>query len=250
MKKTTLLLITLALGFSLVAIAALAQKPKTYPTVPLIVSFRDAGSTDCNTIEDPRCADRIRSDGLGAYTHGVQGVSATIDQYGYLNLNFQTSDSPLRQVYFDYSVRFPSASNPEPPLTPPAPGLQPKAQLTTLPLGEGNYTPIQNMALGSSQCVKTGIAFTWADKKKTQWRSNFRRSDTFTAQTAQTSYGVVTCEGVDSTGKCISWTLEPKSNCSGYDSIGELLHTPTVGPFNFTDYGLYYLPFKLTLTKK
>jgi hypothetical protein len=250
MKKIFLLVLSLSLSSGFVLVRALAQKPKTYPTVPLIVSFRDAGAVNCDATIDPRCADRIRSDGNGAYTHGSQGVSAVIDQYGYLNINFQTTDTPVRQVYFDYSVPFLPPLDPAAAHTPPAPGLQPKAHLTTLPVGDGNYTPIQNMLLGGSQCVKLGFTFTWADKKKTQWRNNFHRSDTFPEQYAKTSYGVVTCVAADALGKCTSWTLEPKGDCSGYDSIAELIDTPTVGPFNFTDNGLFYLPFKLALVRR
>jgi hypothetical protein len=152
MKKIFLLVLSLSLSSGFVLVCALAQKPKTYPTVPLIVSFRDAGAVNCDATIDPRCADRIRSDGNGAYTHGSQGVSAVIDQYGYLNINFQTTDTPVRQVYFDYSVPFLPPLDPAAAHTPPAPGLQPKAHLTTLPVGYLPRAVRQDLLRGRDMC--------------------------------------------------------------------------------------------------
>ena len=66
-------------------------KPGTVTPVPLEVVFDDSPGR------------RITSDGQGPYSDGVDGVAAQIDQYGNVILNFQTTQSAMRKVHFDYS---------------------------------------------------------------------------------------------------------------------------------------------------
>lgn len=71
-----------------------AQKGSASSEMRLRVSIADRSST-----EDYR----VESDGMGEYVDGVAGVSARLDRYGNLIVNFQADRTGRRQVHFDYS---------------------------------------------------------------------------------------------------------------------------------------------------
>jgi len=228
MKKQLVLGAALFLALGLAFLGALAAKTQTYTPVPLVVTVEAA---DSNNV-----ACKICSDGLGDYSDGVDGVSANIDQYGNLIINFDDAQTPFRKLDFDYS----NPVNPSNAFRPPA---SQNSYLSTVP--GPNNVPIQNLSVGAEQCVQLGISFTDTDKAKTQYRDSFHRNLT-NFDVSQASYGVVT--RTSST----TWELEPKvSSCNtGVATEGELITTPSVGKFVFTDRGAWYLPFKMSLRAK
>jgi hypothetical protein len=237
MKKNLLIVVCLVLGLGWATAGTSAQKTVTYPAVPLKVTIENLDSANTRS--------QIRSDENGEYIDGMAGIEANIDQYGNLIIDFQTGRAAQRLVYFDYSR--PYSQLPPGAHVPPYPtGLQGDSYLSTIPKDNSAYTPLQNLGIDSSECVSLGWSFTWQDAKKTQWRNDFHRGQQFPAQANQTSYAVVTRIDLD------TWEVEPKSNScnTGMPTVVELLDTPTKGSFNFTDDGLYYMPFKLTLRRK
>ena len=74
-----------------------AQKGSGTSDVRLRVSIADRSAT-----LPPNY--RVESDGLGEYVDGVDGVSARLDRYGNLIVNFQADPRTGRRwVHFDYS---------------------------------------------------------------------------------------------------------------------------------------------------
>ena len=224
----TRLVAPLVFSLFLAVVGFAGKRPNTYPAVPLVVTAQavDSDSSPC----------KICGDGLGQYIDGVDGVGASIDQYGNLIINFDTAQTPFRKLNFDYS-------NPVDPSNAFRPPASLNSYLSTVP-GPDNV-PIQNMTVGAEQCVQLGITFTDNDKKETQYRNSFHRNLT-NFDSSQASYGVVT--RISDT----EWELEPKAaGCNtGTPTVGELITTPSVGRFEFTDRGAFYLPFKMSLSAK
>src|SRR5258707_11284276 len=89
---------------------AWAAKPNTVPEVPLVVTVEGFAS------DGSPC--RICGDGLGDYVDGESGVSARLDQYGSLIINFDaTASAGVLNLQFDYS----DPLDPLDTLAPPAP---------------------------------------------------------------------------------------------------------------------------------
>jgi hypothetical protein len=68
---------------------------RAQPSTPIAVTVEDAGA------QGPY---RIRSDGLGEYTHGARGMTSEIDQYGSLQItpsNLRLTTPPERTLIFD-----------------------------------------------------------------------------------------------------------------------------------------------------
>jgi hypothetical protein len=102
------------------------QKPGTYTPVPLIVTVDSLGGT-CRI-----CGDN--PDGSGVYTDGEDGVKATIDQYGNIIIDFQTTRTNTRWLTYDYPVT-----------TPTGDGSHQHHYLSTIALGNG---ALQNIRIG------------------------------------------------------------------------------------------------------
>jgi hypothetical protein len=75
------------------------QKPNTYTPVPLVVTMNA-----CSALLSEICGDDFAHDPLGdtTYTDGQDGVSATIDQYGNVIINFQTTRAKMRGLVYKY----------------------------------------------------------------------------------------------------------------------------------------------------
>lgn len=247
MKKYVLLSLSLLLCFSLVTIHTSGQKTGTPTVVPLKVTIQNYDSVGVFS--------RIRSDCWNApipncpYVDGLEGVAASFDKSGNLQITFQNSKTQIRLVYFDYGN--PNTGDPSqvfmlPPPgahVPPYPtGFQNMAHVVTDPTGNAPFTPLQDMSVGTVQCV--GLAFTFQLNGK-GWRNNFRKANNF-PNTPLASYGVVTRLDTN------TWEVEPKaSSCNqGTATVSELNDIPLSGPGNLTNNGMYYMPFKLTLVRK
>jgi hypothetical protein len=233
-----LLLFTLYAGFTFPLAGSIAGAtggpPQTYS-----VTIEDTLTNGAPTA--------IRSDGLGPYTNGVDGVSVSL---GVINF-WPRNDRGTRNVVFnnggeDTSLR-PYLPSPNDAKAPPT-GMTGTDNLLKDPhTGNSNpsQSPIQNMTIGSSQC----ITFFWAVKDSSTgygWRApNFHGN---LANVPQSSYAVVTRDSAT------QWTIE--SNHSGLCTdnpynVGMVLHdesTTMKGKTITTTYadGFYYVPFRLT----
>ena len=218
----------------LVAIVAAtpSQKPGTSSVVPLEVhiEFTDSLGTPC----------AICPDGLGPYIDGQNGVSASFSQYGGLVVDFQSSTVALRTVSFTYN---PAGTNSPPPQIPIV------APKTYTYKAFDPYTNLQDMPFGMSQCL--GMTWNYTNGGSTTRTHGFRfnRGDL-----TQTAYAIFTCTAADGTGRCTTWEAEPKAsacNPPANVSIARVRDSVTAhGKTTDTDYGLFRMPFKLTLIRK
>lgn len=207
---------------------AWAAKPNTYPVVPLVVTVAasDSAGNAC----------RICDDGAGAYTDGIDGVAASLDQYGNLIIDFNATATPLaRRLQFDYSEPADEST-----FVPP---VAQNSYMSTIGATGG---AIQAMDVQDVQCVQSNIVFTDGDTRETLYRHHFHRP-LRTFDVADTSWLVVTRIGER------VWEVEPKeSGCNdGVASLARLFSSPTKGGrTDYSDRGAWYMPFKMTLTSK
>jgi hypothetical protein len=192
------------------------QKPGTYTPVPLIVTVDSLGGT-CGI-----CGDN--PDGTGIYIDGQEGVKATIDQWGDIIIDFQTTRTKIRGLKYNY----PATSSP----VPPTDGSH--DYLSTLPLGNG---ALQAMVTGQSIFVASCPLFN-DPSGQPQYRHGFYR-DCGSGLGPQGSSLVVTRTASN------EWTVEPETAASA-----RVFSVTTKGRTQVVDYGVMSLPFKMTLTAK
>jgi hypothetical protein len=202
-----------AKGQALVEKAA-GNKPNTTPEVSLKLSISDAAGN------------KITSDGGGDYVNGSQNMRVVFDQSG--NLIFDN-----KNVQGKPAVRFYHTNLDNPVQVVNDPGFT---------SGTGNYmasissallpfTPIQNMAIGTSQCITfhggvgNGFIFHFHDYPED-------------ISTSPTSFATVT--RVSAT----VWTMSP-SSCS-VSTNSDVAGLRLSGVF----YGYYHMPFAFTFTKQ
>jgi len=195
-----------------------ASKPVTYSPVPLKV-----------TIESGL---QITADDDSPYENGQGGTTANFDKYGNLIVSFG------RPVCFNYDV--------DGVEDPPPPGCYNNSYISTVPKQQGDGA-LQELGLGLSQCVQLNWQF--RDASNVLWRNGFHRNRDLPGPQAGTSYAVVTRTDAD------TWEVEPRAlSCPGYDNPAGMARVFTQesdrGKWVYTDYGLYSLPFHLTLTRQ
>jgi hypothetical protein len=201
-----------------------ASKPGTYLPVPLEVTI----ASDLGL--------KITGDS-SPYVNGQEGTTANFDKYGNLIVSFG------RPVCFDYGVS--EVENPPPT------GCYNNSYISTLPKqpkqeGDG---ALQNLAKGSSQCVQLNWHF--RDASNVLWRNGFHRDPFPPEPQPEASYAVVTRTDAD------TWEVEPRAfSCQEYGPLDPagmarvFTHESVRGKTVYTDYGLYSLPFRLTLTRQ
>lgn len=213
---------------------AQAQGGKTtkYPVVPLSVVIEAAVTP---TDDNPNGEPAITGDGA-PYEDGEARLRTVIDEYGNLILAFG------RGVYFQYGGPEPGTRSDQVQDEPES-GLKSNAYISSLRrTGEG---PLQLLAQESSQCVR--LNWQYDHPAGGWWRHGFNRGPNHLEN--GTSYAVVTRDNDK------VWTVEPRGgeDCgfTNRDSVAQVFTQRTVkGKTVFVDYGDYYLPFKLTLTRK
>jgi hypothetical protein len=206
---------------SLIAFASVSsgagQKAGRYTPVPLIVTVHDAIDSENN-----QCA--ICSDGLGDYIDGQEGVKATIDQYGDIIIDFQTTATEIRGLQYHY---------PATTAVPPAAGTH--DYISTLPLGNG---PLQLMPIGGAILVASCPLYT-DPSGQPQYRHGFYR-DCGSGLGPEGSKLVVTRTAID------EWVVEPEPG-----AWARVFSATTKGRTQVFVYGdLMSLPFKMTLRAK
>jgi hypothetical protein len=243
--KTKMPLFVVMTGFALIfthwgSVIAGAQK---LSTVSLNVTIED-------TTSDQVTPTQVRSDALGSYSDGVDGVTAELGGNGNINILFWPSrGTPQRNVYFNHSHvdgQFFSGPLPGSPFQggqiPPS-GYGNDPHLYSHPPNPELATPyvaIQNMAVGTAQCVQ----FYWA----WGYRDLFHYAQANTANTP-TAFAVVSRDTVD------QWTVgTPPSGfgCPVNDPVTLVVHDVATSRNQTTTVqdGNFYLPFRLTLRRK
>jgi len=209
----------LVVGISGEAVQKGKAKPGTTSSVPLSV-----------TLDNSECA--ICSDGE-PYDDGMDGVEASLDQYGNLIIDFGS----MRSVAFAFG-------SPEEPVgdVPPPGGLQNNVYLSTrFPTPSGF---MQDLPVGAEQCVELNWTFTLDDSSNTQFRLLFHRTGVVNVE--DTSHALVTRLEAE------TWTVEPvAADCNaGTPELARVVSAPTRGRTVLTDHGTYWMPFSLTLTRQ
>jgi hypothetical protein len=266
MKKSFLLVAGLALLLGLAVAGVSAQKPGTAAAVPLRITIEsyDSSGTPCAVCGDGRSSQGYN---VNEYVDGIDGVSAGFSRYGHLGFYFGQGTSRLRWINIDYSNPY---LLPDPPPSPgPLSGPRYSGDFITFKVSDP-YVNLQDMRAGNdkAQCVATG--WTAADPNNTnvKWNNNFHRAGSV-FHDDRTSYAVVTCTEEDFNGRCTKWEIEPKktyldnnsgqtvtiacNNTTGQvESVAGVLTIETVKnqKQTYTNYGLWKLPFKLTVRRK
>lgn len=228
-KLTWLFAVVVALG-GLATVVGAGGKPKPSGAVPKplsVVIHAWDGSEPCAICPDPK-------DNGAPYVDG-QGVSAQIDQYGSLIIDFGT-----RNVLFKSGVLHQAAGLPDDELLVRADTyLATRGPIRLQELGE-NGNP-NHVCHQMNWVIKDGAL-------NTEYRLLFQRSgypDEIGDAVAETAWALVT---KTSQGK---WTVEPRA-CGGMsvDDDAVIVSLPMKGKGDYTYWGTEALPFKLTLTAK
>ena len=194
-----------------------SAKPGTVPGVSLKMTINDAAGNN------------ITSDGGGDYVNGSQSVSAAFDQYG----NFIFSCGKGGHGNNTYLIRWMNFNFSQPIqvfINPPINGNDKGLAITTISVSAFTFIPLQNLAVGQSECV--GLT-TGGDSA---WVANFHRG-------AEDVPGSPSAYAVFTRISSTQWTVTPVGSCSPNSNVCALRNGPSVL------YGYYNMPFSFTLTK-
>jgi hypothetical protein len=210
--------------------AGFSAKPS--PEIPVTVEFRDFA---CDAITP---ADRIKSDGKGIYSNGIDNVDAVFMGSGNLRLITNTArGAAIRKVHLDFGdVVTENESIPKPFLAGSVEVdmrnhvLNPECTANALSNG------LLGLPLGTTNGrASIGIAFDDAVAKTFSW--SLRRHQTF----PQTICALATHQQ-DAAGEF--WTLE----ANWPSDIAVLTKVTTGGTPN--EQGYYHMPFRIVIRKK
>ena len=197
------------------------QKPGTYTPVPLVVTMNGC---------DPDTAAEICGDAYDAeatYTDGQDGVSATIDQWGNVIINFQTTRAKIRGLVYKYGGAIPA---------PPGGGYN--HYFSTIGLVPGGA--LQVMALGAGGAITAASCPLYVDDSgQPQYRHSFYRD-------CQSGLGPVGSPLVVTRTSLTTWEIEPELSFP----TARVFSITTKGRVQVHDFGEFSLPFKMTLTAK
>jgi hypothetical protein len=229
-----LLGITFALAGLWVA-GTVAAKPGTTTPVPLIVHVENSPG--------------IAGDGPGGeelegwegswsrYENGVDGVAASIDQYGNLIVNFQTVRSaPVRKLHYDYDLPLDGQSSLD--------DADPPNNYISTQRHDGAALKMQDIAEGGSGCYIGGVYYTLEDAERTQYWHSFGRQPVKEIDVSATARLKVTRSGPD------TWVVESVNDCNRHSGRALVFRTPTVGKFKYTSEGHFAMPFRMVLTRQ
>jgi hypothetical protein len=196
---------------------AAGNKPGTVPPVNLRVTISDDAGN------------KIKSDGNGDYTNGLDGVSAYLDQYG--NLQFDSnsgmsrrSGPALRQLnfYFDSPITGYSA-------TIPATNPNGNYRMVTWLYGQ---MPIQALSVGGTETgIGLGGGFSSQVSSSTDWNFNLRY-------------------GVEQNNATLNFVTVTHPDADHWIMTGEVTSPVAALKTNGTLTGYYYLPFSFTFTRQ
>lgn len=217
-------LVVCALVLSLLAVQPMARQDRKKPggggggQLPVALSVTIEGTDSANN------ACEICPDGFGEYVDGQEGVSARLDEWGNLIVDFGQRD-----------VRFTFDNDALPS------GSYVNAYIATRRSG-----PLQSLDVDASVCAEMNWVF---NDGTTAYKLLFQRDGGGSwAYATLSAWAVVTRIGPD------TWSLEPRAcdappdgRDAGRDSVAALMSLPNRGKAVVTDYLPEQMPFKLTL---
>jgi hypothetical protein len=215
MRNLFLACVVSAIAFAPVSSGA-GQKPGTYSPVPLTVTVHSLGGYCAICGDAP--------DGSGVYIDGQDGVKATIDQYGSIIIDFQTTRPKIRGLKYHY---------PGPSAVPPGDGSH--HYFSTLSLNAGGA--LQAMPNGGTIYVASCPLYD-DPSGRPQYRHAFYRD-------CQSGFGQEGSKLVVTRTASNQWEVEPEPA-----EMARVFSITTTGRTQVIDYGLMSLPFKMTLTAK
>jgi hypothetical protein len=195
-------------------------KPGTHTPVPLVVTMN---ACEVSTLAEI-CGDGFEQDDSGntTYIDGQDGVRASIDQYGNVIIDFQTTRAKIRGLVYKYgdgSISAPPGS------------------------GSNHYLSTIGGALQAMQSEGASINVASCplyddDSGQPQYRHGFSRD-------CQSGFGSVGSPLVVTRTTATSWEIEPMG-----PATSRVFSITTKGRVQVHDFGDFSLPFKMTLTAK
>jgi hypothetical protein len=199
------------------------QKPNTYTPVPLVVTMNACGGPlvpeICGDGGDPDV------DGNTTYTDGQDGVTANIDQYGNVIINFQTTRAKMRALVYKYGS-----------VTPAPPGGGSNHYFSTIRQESG--PGLQTMPLNVPVNLRSCPLYV-DDAGQYQYRHGFSRD-------CQSGSGDEGSPLVVTKTSPTTWEIEPAA-----PAAARVFRVTTTGRLQVQSFSpLMDLPFKMTLTAK
>ena len=199
------------------------QKPNTYTPVPLVVTMNACDAYRPAEI----CGDGFEQDADGntTYSDGQDGVTANIDQYGNVIINFQTTRAKIRGLFYKYGSATPA---------PPGGGFN--HYFSTIGLTPGSA--LQPMAPGSTVYAASCPLYV-DDAGQYQYRHGFSRD-------CQSGLGPEGSPLVVTRTSATTWEIEPAA-----PAAARVFSVTTKGRLRVQPFSpLMNLPFKMTLRAK
>ena len=232
--KKLIAFLTVAAIFLCVTISVFAQKKSPSTLLNVVIDDSVSGSYGVQSDDTDKTDTTTRP-----YKNGTESVQAVFDSNGHFVFN-----SGTRLISFLYTQPYPYDVNKI-----LATDTQLGVKARTFPINTIDYVPMQNMTIGTSQCLGLGWELPEGDVEGTKREIGYHY---FRGDKTQTAYIVVTYDGN-------AWTIESVDR-KGCGSTGDpyvndaarVRDTKTVkGKITDYDiYGLYLMPFKLVLTRQ
>lgn len=203
------------------AAATSGSKPGNLPVVSLRMTVSDAGGN------------KITSDGGADYVNGTQNVKVVFDQNGNFMFNSKASNNPNVPMVRWLNYNFNDPISPDPILT----GMEKGSFISTgKTITSPAFTPLQNLAIGATQCIGLSGGLINYDLNSVNFHRNL-------ADVPNTPTAYVYVTRISQT----QWTVKPvpplSGGCSAISNVGAFIA-------NGGQYVFYYnLPFSFTLTK-
>jgi hypothetical protein len=197
--------------------------PATFTPVPLVVTMNACGVSTPAEI----CGDGFEQEILGntIYTDGQDGVRASIDQYGDVIIDFQTTRAKIRRLVYKYGG---AISAP--------PGGGSNHYFSTIRLAPGGA--LQAMTPGGPTINVASCPLYDDDSGQPQYRHSFSRD-------CQSGFGSVGSPLVVTRTSASTWEIVPMA-----PAISRVFSITTKGRVQVHDFGDITLPFTMTLTAK
>ena len=209
---------------------ASVQAAKPTPDVAVTSTLNNAGDITAST------NNRIQSDNLGSYFNGVSSVQSVL-QGGLGDWVLDTSNSSTRSVLVDFRDPVPPTSVTNAPFN----WQFVHARLISKCSQVG--VDYRTILLNSTVNCPLHAVFTF---NGTSYRLTMNPSND-----AASNFAKVTCTGVNASGPCNQWVINPITQADGttVKSIAVLLRDTTVrGKTVTTNLGYFYMTFNIGIT--
>ncbi|HSE96933.1 MAG TPA: hypothetical protein VLD57_01600 [Blastocatellia bacterium] len=248
MRKSlfVVLLISISLPFT-----AVAQRTSDTPVTTTIRDFLDVADPDTGSTE--RFFMHLQSDGEGVYRNSKSVRSVIINEGGWdMDTGYTYIKAPTRKGYIDFSQPVagsaPGGADPVPPFI--AGVVRPWYNSKCF------YDGNRMLDMGEGETFNCGLTISFINPAD---GGNYRiimwpACPGFPDNCANTNSTSVTCTGVDGSGKCNRWKIEPGGECVTADCAVRknevrLARVTTVkGKDTVTNLGHFYMTFSVEMT--